>query len=182
MLLALSCSFSRHLCILVAVGVWNSELSDQFICCCLFRCRVCDFATTNMNSLKCHMRRHPQQHQAVQLLEQYKYVTGLMWQKALTVGVFLRSSSAQILLPSLLESFFAPETCLGLFGFFRWICHGTPRQCFCWLIKHVHEFPLGQCSVFCFPECDGCTQTAYCKQFLGRVNYLSMPGIVQEIV
>ncbi|XP_062355910.1 zinc finger protein 507 isoform X5 [Cinclus cinclus] len=54
-----------------------------------YRCCVCDFATTNMNSLKCHMRQHPQEHQAVQLLEQYKYVTGLMWQKALTVGVFL---------------------------------------------------------------------------------------------
>ncbi|XP_037733284.1 zinc finger protein 507 isoform X1 [Chelonia mydas] len=37
-----------------------------------YRCRVCDFATTNMNSLKCHMRRHPQEHQAVQLMEQYK--------------------------------------------------------------------------------------------------------------
>ncbi|XP_077376408.1 zinc finger protein 507 isoform X5 [Festucalex cinctus] len=37
-----------------------------------YRCCNCDFATTNMNSLKSHMRRHPQEHQAVQLLEQYR--------------------------------------------------------------------------------------------------------------
>lgn len=37
------------------------------------RCCSCDFATTNMNSLKSHMRRHPQEHQAVQLLEQYRW-------------------------------------------------------------------------------------------------------------
>lgn len=36
------------------------------------RCCSCDYATTNMNSLKGHMRRHPQEHQAVQLLEQYR--------------------------------------------------------------------------------------------------------------
>lgn len=36
------------------------------------RCCSCDFATTNMNSLKSHMRRHPQEHQAMQLLEQYR--------------------------------------------------------------------------------------------------------------
>ncbi|KAL1007127.1 hypothetical protein UPYG_G00082370 [Umbra pygmaea] len=37
-----------------------------------YRCCSCDFATTNMNSLKSHMKRHPQEHQAVQLLEQYR--------------------------------------------------------------------------------------------------------------
>ncbi|XP_051998226.1 zinc finger protein 507 [Xyrauchen texanus] len=37
-----------------------------------YRCCSCDFATTNMNSLKCHMKRHPQEHQAMQLLEQYR--------------------------------------------------------------------------------------------------------------
>ncbi|XP_028298088.1 zinc finger protein 507 [Gouania willdenowi] len=37
-----------------------------------YRCCGCDFATTNMNSLKSHMKRHPQEHQAVQLLEQYR--------------------------------------------------------------------------------------------------------------
>lgn len=37
------------------------------------RCCSCDFATTNMNSLKSHMRRHPQEHQAMQLLEQYRW-------------------------------------------------------------------------------------------------------------
>lgn len=36
------------------------------------RCCSCDFATTNMNSLKGHMRKHPQEHQAMQLLEQYR--------------------------------------------------------------------------------------------------------------
>lgn len=36
------------------------------------RCCSCDFATTNMNSLKGHMRRHPQEHQAMRLLEQYR--------------------------------------------------------------------------------------------------------------
>ncbi|KAJ4947477.1 hypothetical protein JOQ06_009512 [Pogonophryne albipinna] len=38
----------------------------------MVQCCSCDFATTNMNSLKSHMRRHPQEHQAVQLLEQYR--------------------------------------------------------------------------------------------------------------
>ncbi len=37
------------------------------------RCCSCDFATTNMNSLKSHMKRHPQEHQAMQLLEQYRW-------------------------------------------------------------------------------------------------------------
>ncbi|KAL2088866.1 hypothetical protein ACEWY4_015765 [Coilia grayii] len=37
-----------------------------------YRCCSCDFATTNMNSLKSHMKRHPLEHQAVQLLEQYR--------------------------------------------------------------------------------------------------------------
>ncbi|XP_048041181.1 zinc finger protein 507 [Megalobrama amblycephala] len=37
-----------------------------------YRCCSCDFATTNMNSLKSHMKRHPQEHQAMQLLEQYR--------------------------------------------------------------------------------------------------------------
>ncbi|XP_026071804.1 zinc finger protein 507-like [Carassius auratus] len=37
-----------------------------------YRCCNCDFATTNMNSLKSHMKRHPQEHQAMQLLEQYR--------------------------------------------------------------------------------------------------------------
>lgn len=39
------------------------------------RCCSCDFATTNMNSLKSHMKRHPQEHQAMQLLEQYRWET-----------------------------------------------------------------------------------------------------------
>lgn len=38
----------------------------------LSRCCSCDFATTNMNSLKGHMKKHPQEHQAMQLLEQYR--------------------------------------------------------------------------------------------------------------
>ncbi|XP_056608295.1 zinc finger protein 507 [Triplophysa dalaica] len=37
-----------------------------------YRCCSCDFATTNMNSLKGHMKKHPQEHQAMQLLEQYR--------------------------------------------------------------------------------------------------------------
>uniref|UniRef100_W5KFU6 Zinc finger protein 507 n=1 Tax=Astyanax mexicanus TaxID=7994 RepID=W5KFU6_ASTMX len=39
---------------------------------CSNRCCNCDFATTNMNSLKSHMKKHPQEHQAVHLLEQYR--------------------------------------------------------------------------------------------------------------
>lgn len=60
-----------------------------------------------MNSLKCHMRRHPQEHQAVQLMEQYKYVTVLIWQKAVIVVIFFiifffydtKQSSGSILVP-----------------------------------------------------------------------------------
>ncbi|MEE6500555.1 hypothetical protein FKM82_003827 [Ascaphus truei] len=37
-----------------------------------YRCHVCLFATTNMSSFKCHMKRHPEEDQAVQLVEQYK--------------------------------------------------------------------------------------------------------------
>ncbi|XP_053557703.1 zinc finger protein 507 isoform X2 [Bombina bombina] len=37
-----------------------------------YRCQVCNFTTTNMNSLKCHVRRHPDDNQSVHLVDQYR--------------------------------------------------------------------------------------------------------------